>query len=251
MAILQHIQGMSDQLADSEEKVARAVLADPQLLEHYTITSLAQHAGTSTSAVLRFCHSLGFAGYKDFRFALVSELQHAERPNDEDHDPLVAAAEGFAQAMRQLADLDRSLVEGLARQIAHASAVLCVGIHRSALPAAKLRMDLEDLGIMALSCDNATHATHVTNLVNDTTCVVIFSESGSMTSYRAALDSGLVAQGHSWLVTTARKPQLASQVQHVITLPSAKRAGAGAVDEHPVAMAFIELLGLQVREERR
>ena len=248
MAILQRIQALSEQLADSEAKVAHAVLADPRLLEHYTITSLAQHADTSTSAVLRFCHSLGFAGFKDFRYELNAELQQSQRTGDSAQDPLAIAAEGLAQAIRQLSTIDRAALDLLAAQIAAAPAVLCVGIHRSALPAAKLRMDLEDLGILALLVGSTVHATHVASVVGEQSCTVVFSESGAQSSYRPALDAGLTAQGHSWVITSNPRPQLAAQVEHVITLPSAKRAGAGFVDEHAVAMAFVELLVLTLKE---
>ena len=248
VGILQHIQTMTGQLAESEAKVAQAILADPRLLEHYTITSLAQHAGTSTSAVLRFCRSMGYAGFKEFRYELNAEQQKGSS-SDEEADGFMAAAEGLASAIRKLGELDRALVEELATHIAQARTVFCLGVHRSALPAIKLRMDLEDLGILAVSVDNATYATHIANLVGANDCTVIFSETGAQSSYRPALDAGLTAQGHTWLVSSNLHPQLAAHTEHVVTLPSARRAGAGLVDEHPVAMAFVELLTLKVREQ--
>lgn len=247
MAILQHIQTQRDQLAESEVKVADAILAEPHLLEHYTITSLAQHAGTSTSAVLRFCHSLGYAGFKDFRYELIAELQQpGDMPSDE-QDTLCTLAHALAQAISHLADLDRAVLEDFAAQIVASSCVFCVGIHRSSLPAAKLRMDLEDLGILAISLDSAVHATHVANIVDKQNCVVIFSESGSQTSYRPALDAGLMETSRSWVITSNPRPQLAAHAGHTVVLPSAKRAGALSADEHPVAMAFVELLTSLVR----
>lgn len=242
MAILQHIQAQRDQLAESEVKVADAILAEPHLLEHYTITSLAQHAGTSTSAVLRFCHSLGYAGFKDFRYELVSELQQPNGTPSSEQDPLCTLVQAFAQAIGHLADLDRAVLEDLATQIVESPCVFCVGIHRSSLPAAKLRMDLEDLGILAISLDSAVHATHVANVVTKQSCVVIFSESGSQTSFRPALDAGLMDTSRSWVITSNPRPQLAAHADHTVVLPSAKRAGALSADEHPVAMAFVELL---------
>lgn len=248
MTILQHIESATDQLAQSERKVAEAILDNPHLLEHYTITSLAQHSGTSTSAVLRFCHSLGYAGFKEFRFELIAELQRDTEADPAGNDPLLNAAEGLAEATRRLSELDRTLLDELASQITQSQVVFCLGIHRSALPAEKLRMDMEDLGILAVSCGNGTHATHLANLVSDRCCLIVFSESGSSASFRAALDAGLAAQGHSWIITSNPRPQLATSMERVIVLPSARRAGAGPVDEHPVAMAFVELLVLQIRE---
>jgi len=247
MTILQHVQDMTAQLSESEAKVAQTILADPTSLERSTITRLAQAAGTSTSAVLRFCHSLGYAGYKEFRYELASELQHAAR-DEADRDPLLAAAEGMSEAVRRLGDLDRSQLALLADHIVHARCVFCLGIHRSYLPAEKLRMDLEDLGILAVSLRDIVQATHTVNVMGRQSCLVIFSETGGASSYRTALDAGIAEQGHSWLVTSSPRAALAGHVEQAIVLPSAKRFGAGAVDEHAVALAFVELLMLTLKE---
>lgn len=249
MAILQHIELMSNQLAESEGKVAAAILADPTALEHYTITRLAQQAGTSTSAVLRFCHSLGFAGYKDFRYELVSEVRHNTMADAEGADALSLASEGLSSAVGRLAELNRTDIARMATQIMEASAVFCIGIHRSFLPAEKLRMDLEDLGIMAISCRDSVQATHMVNLMDERSCKVLFSESGAQSSYRTSLDAGITQQGHSWLVTSNPRAQLTTHVEHAIVLPSTKRVSILTIDQHAVALAFVELLILQIREQ--
>lgn len=249
MAIIQHIETMAGQLAESEAKVAEAILAEPSSLEHYTITRLAQQAGTSTSAVLRFCHSLGFSGYKDFRFELVSEIRQHATPEAGDVDELGRTAEALAQAIGRLADLDRTSIALLASHIISARTVFSVGLHRSFLPAEKLRMDLEDLGIIALSCRDGVQATHMANLVDEDSCVIIFSETGSSASYRAALDAGLAQQGHSWLITSSPHAQLANHVEHAIVLPSTRHATIPTIGQHSVALAFVELLILQIREQ--
>lgn len=248
MSILYRIQAAADQLADSEAKVARVILENPKLLEHYTITTLAQESETSTSAVLRFCHTLGFGGYKDFRYALASELR-AQTTEGDARNPLREVAQGMAEAVGALANLDPADLELLATQLAQASTVFCLGIHRSFLPAEKLRMDLEDLGILAISARDAVQMTHLANLVGEHSCTVVFSASGTQGNYRAALDTGLAAQGHSWLVTSSARSQLSGLMEHTIVLPSVRHIGTGTVDDHPIAMAFVELLVQQVREQ--
>lgn len=249
MAILPHIQSMGSQLAESEAKVAEAILADPTALEHYTITRLAQKAETSTSAVLRFCHSLGFSGYKDFRFELISEIRQQRTYDAGKVDTLGRAAEALAQAVGKLADLDRTTIARLASHIIDARTVFCVGIHRSFLPAEKLRMDLEDLGIVALSCRDSVQATHMANLIDARDCVILFSETGSIANLRASLDAGLVQQGHTWLITSNPRAQLAAHVEHTLTLPSTPRAATATFDQHPIALAFVELLSLEIGDQ--
>lgn len=248
MALLQNIQTICGQLAESEAKVARTILADPYHLEHSTITRLADTAETSTSAVLRFCHTLGFAGFKDFRYQLVSEI-HAGPLQTDDNDPLRVAMDNMATAIKQLASLDRAQLRRLARQIVEAPNVFCMGIHRSFLPAEKLRMDLEDQGIVALSCRDNVEAAHMVNIMSKDGCLILFSESGSLVGWHTALDNGLTSTCRSWLVTSTPHPTLATHFDHTIILPRAMRGGAAGIDEHPVAVAFSEMLTLLVQEE--
>lgn len=250
MAILQRIQDGLSQFAGSEAKVARIVLSDPSMVEHYTITRLAQDAGTSTSAVLRFCHSLGFAGYKEFRFEVMAELRDGAPELELVPDVVGVATRGMANAVTALDGLDRAELALLVDQLISSSVVLCIGVHRSFLPAEKLRMDLEDAGIVALSARDTVQATHFANLVSDTTCTMVFSVSGSFANFRSPIDSGLVSQGHSWLVTPNRRAPLSTRFEHTIVLPQIGQAGAGGVDEHPVAMAFVELVSVLVRASR-
>ena len=55
------------------------------------------------SAVLRFCHTLGFGGYKDFRYALTSELRAQATTGGADN-PLREAARGMAEAVSACAE---------------------------------------------------------------------------------------------------------------------------------------------------
>lgn len=58
-------------------KIADLVISHPTTPAELTITELAERAGSSPASVTRFCRSLGFAGYTQFRVAIASELGHA------------------------------------------------------------------------------------------------------------------------------------------------------------------------------
>ena len=91
--------------------------------------------------------------------------------------------------------------------------------------------------------------THTANIMGAQSRLIIFSETGGASSYRTALDAGMAEQEESWLITSNPRASLATRLEHTIVLPSAKRLGAGTVDEHAVALAFVELLVLQIREQ--
>jgi RpiR family carbohydrate utilization transcriptional regulator len=73
-AALARIRSAQSSLTHSEAAVAALILAAPAAAMSLGIEALARRAGVSTATVLRFCQSLGFAGYKDFKIALAVEM---------------------------------------------------------------------------------------------------------------------------------------------------------------------------------
>lgn len=57
-------------LRPSEQRIARTALADPAATSGLSITELAARNALSTATAARFCHSIGFEGYKGFCLAL-------------------------------------------------------------------------------------------------------------------------------------------------------------------------------------
>jgi DNA-binding MurR/RpiR family transcriptional regulator len=72
-AVLARIRTLQPSLTPSEGAVAALTLAHPVEVVGLGIEDLAHRAGVSTATVLRFCQSLGFAGFKDFKIALAVE----------------------------------------------------------------------------------------------------------------------------------------------------------------------------------
>lgn len=63
-----------EDLAPSERKVAKVVLADPGGIVHQTITEVAQAAKVSEPTVLRFCRSVGCQGFQSFKVDLAKSI---------------------------------------------------------------------------------------------------------------------------------------------------------------------------------
>ncbi|WP_243228644.1 MurR/RpiR family transcriptional regulator [Microbacterium sp. CIAB417] len=55
-------------------RIADLVSAEPTAAVELSITELAERAGSSPASVTRFCRSLGFDGYTQFRVAIATEL---------------------------------------------------------------------------------------------------------------------------------------------------------------------------------
>jgi RpiR family carbohydrate utilization transcriptional regulator len=72
-AVLARIRTLRPSLTPSEAAVAALTLARAAEVVGLGVAALARRAGVSTATVLRFSHTLGFAGFKDFKIALAVE----------------------------------------------------------------------------------------------------------------------------------------------------------------------------------
>ncbi len=63
-----------DQMTKAEKKVADFVMAYPKKALNATITSLAKYCGVGETSVFRFCRTLNFEGYQQFRISLAISI---------------------------------------------------------------------------------------------------------------------------------------------------------------------------------
>lgn len=82
-SVLIRLKGYASRINEAEKGVADLVLKSPELVVNMTIHQLAASSFTSASTIIRFCRKLGFAGYKDFRKALLYEVSARKEVNDE------------------------------------------------------------------------------------------------------------------------------------------------------------------------
>ncbi len=87
--LLDSIRTQFDSFSRSERKVAQAVLDNPQLTVNENISALARAAQVSEPTVVRFCRSLGYDGWQEFKLKLAQSLALAlpganEQPAQDD-----------------------------------------------------------------------------------------------------------------------------------------------------------------------
>jgi RpiR family carbohydrate utilization transcriptional regulator len=74
MMLLDSIRAQLDALSKSERKVALAVLDNPDLTISENITALARVAQVSEPTVIRFCRTIGYDGWHEFKLKLAQGL---------------------------------------------------------------------------------------------------------------------------------------------------------------------------------
>lgn len=88
--ILHTLAHRLEQLPVQERKLAESILQSPEDVLHLGIRELSERCGVSAATVTRFCKSLHFKGYPDFKMKLAAELSHANRNGEESYQDIVA-----------------------------------------------------------------------------------------------------------------------------------------------------------------
>jgi len=65
--MLSQVEEMRDQLRPSERKLADYVIEAPREVLDLSMTEVAARAGVSQPTIARFCHALGFSGFREFK----------------------------------------------------------------------------------------------------------------------------------------------------------------------------------------
>ncbi|WP_000216826.1 MurR/RpiR family transcriptional regulator [Bacillus thuringiensis] len=86
-SIRTQIELVLDDLPVSEKKVAQYILSHTKHLTQMTIHQLAKEAEASSAAVVRFCRSLGVAGFPDLKASIYAEIQHIHHVGYFDIEP--------------------------------------------------------------------------------------------------------------------------------------------------------------------
>jgi len=242
MNLLNTIEHKKTQMSNAELKVCDFVLKHPEQVEYYTITKLATQADTSTSAVLRFCQTLGFRGYKDFRFVLMNDLKtmHQE-DNGSKFDSLV---NNYIKTLNSFKMMDQSVIENLIEEIKYTKNISICGMHYSSLPAKQLSYGLTDLGYMNYLVQDYLEFTHLLNAVSNQSLFIYFSINGSKNGVLHYLVPNLEDSlpESSYLITLNDKAPLSDYFKHTITLPGSYLSHNSIIDNESIFSMFVEII---------
>ena len=72
--ILDTIDSLYASLTKTEKKIAKTILSNPQLLNQASLSAIAVDLDVGEATFIRFCRTLGFKGFTDFKMDLAIEL---------------------------------------------------------------------------------------------------------------------------------------------------------------------------------
>lgn len=79
--ILDTIGSLQNSLTKTEKRIAQAILSEPDLLNQCSLSEVAHQLDVGEATFIRFCRTLGFKGYTDFKLDLAIELATQSKEN--------------------------------------------------------------------------------------------------------------------------------------------------------------------------
>jgi RpiR family carbohydrate utilization transcriptional regulator len=192
------IRSSLDLLRNSEKKVAKCVLGDPEAVVSASITELAEKAGTSEPTVIRFCRRLGLGGYMELRLNLARDLPSANYifANVSAADSLAEIAGKILNAHREalsntLNKLDLDDLEAAVCALQAARRIEFYGLGGSAIVARDAHHKFFRLGMPCVAYDDPHMQVMSAALLTPDDVVVVISHTGST---KDIIDSAKVAR---------------------------------------------------------
>lgn len=261
--LLRDLRAALPSLRPSERRVADLVLADPVAAVDLTINDLAERGDTSVASVVRFCRTLGYSGYSDFRLTLASSVGRESvslgRFGVSDSDIVatddaesVVAKLAFHEAHdieATAAGIDLKALDAVAAAIVAAPRTDIYGSASSGLTAADLQQKLHRVGLISYHWTDV-HLALTSAAVLTAGCVAIgFSHSGRTIETADSLASARERGATTVLVTNFPASPIAQEVDYVLaTSATETRYRPGAMSGRIAQLAVVDFLFVRIAQ---
>ena len=187
MAQLSFIEYNINRLRKSEVKVAEYILSSAAEVIHFSVSELADKADVSEPTVIRFCRSLGFKGFQDFKIHLAQALIptvrniHESVDGDEKVPELIKKVfdANIAAIRNTLGTLDYEAVSEAVSLIAKSEKIIFHGFGGSAVVAMDAYHKFFRIGIPCEWFNDAHMAVMAAAMMKPNQVFLVISHSGS------------------------------------------------------------------------
>lgn len=229
MSIPQILSNYSN-LRKSEMKVADVILEHPEAAIHFSVSELAELAGVSDPTVIRFCRSLGFKGFQDFKInlaqSIIPEIRniHETVNRGENVPDLVRKVfdANIAAIQSTLGTLDFQAVEAAINELSGASRIMFFGLGNSAVVAKDAYHKFFRTGIPCQWFEDTHMAMMAASIMRPGEALVVISHSGSTTDIVDALEVATKAGASTIAIVSHHKSPVSSVATHTLCVASSE-----------------------------
>lgn len=188
--ILDTIGALENSLTKTEKRIAAAILAQPNLLSQCSLSEIASHLDVGEATFIRFCRTLGFKGYTDFKLDLAIELATQDKENlnllDTDISPTDSSKEIALKLQSNLNNviaetinlLDFDELEKVVKALQQAKRIFLFGVGSSGLTAEDVKYKLMRIGLQTDAVTNIHFMYMQAALLQEGDVVIGISHSG-------------------------------------------------------------------------
>lgn len=100
--ILNRLSALYNSLTKTEKKIAKIISMSPDLAVQCSLAEIANHLNVGEATFVRFCRTLGFKGFSDFKLELSVELAQKDIKDDTVFESEITAADDTATIAHKL-----------------------------------------------------------------------------------------------------------------------------------------------------
>lgn len=188
--ILDTIGALQNSLTKTEKRIANAILAQPYMLSQCSLSEVAEQLNVGEATFIRFCRTLGFKGYTDFKLDLAIELATQDKESStlldtdvsDSDSPQEIAVKLQATLNNVVAEtanlLDYTELENAVSALRHAKRIFLFGVGSSGLTAEDAKHKLMRIGMQADAVTNNHFMYMQAALLTEHDVVIGISHSG-------------------------------------------------------------------------
>ncbi len=188
--ILDTIGALQNSLTKTEKRIASAILASPNLLSQSSLSEVSAQLNVGEATFIRFCRTLGFKGYTDFKLELAIELATQEKQNQTLLDTDVSAEDSALEITKKLQTalvnvvgetinlLDFEQLERVVDELQQAKRIFLFGVGSSGITAEDVKHKLMRIGLQVDATTNNHFMYMQASLMKKGDVVIGISHSG-------------------------------------------------------------------------
>ena len=245
-------------LRKSEQRVAEFVQKHLDEAVLLTTQGLAERCETSDATVIRFCRSLGYKTFNEFKTALVPELLNSGESvlkGIGEKDKPDSIKEAFLHNIHQQIDssvinLDFNVLKATAKQIIEANRIIIIGIGGAAGVAYILNDSLGGLGIYSNYINDRSIIQNIVPTLNSTDVVIGISHSGESEEIVSAIKAAHEYGSVTIALTNFSKSPLTEFAKYVLlTIVPDNLLGSFSCQSRISQLTLLELVLIEIKKQ--
>ncbi|MGI5947403.1 MAG: MurR/RpiR family transcriptional regulator [Lachnospiraceae bacterium] len=253
--VLVQLRELRNSLTPVGKQLADFILDDPKAILTMPIKTLAQKSRTSDAAVIRFCKSLGFDGYRSFIVSISATLAASKDTSSSNNfsdiqpgDDLESIVKNISFSNHQSIDDTLSIInmdtlEQAVSKLLSAEKIIFCGIGASGLVCMDAQQKFMRIGRAVEACTDGHFQLTLASLLGEKDVAVLISNSGETKDILDTLEVLLENHVYTIAITRYNKSPLASKADLSLYISTPEiLIRSGAMGSRIAMLTLIDIL---------